>query len=109
MRHTRAHHRKIKRLHEICFRIIHFDETSSEVLLETDDSVSIRNINLQLLAIKMYKTSKGLSPPIKSELYENRNEHQHNLRHNSEFAIPAVNSVYRGTESVSFLGLKIWI
>ena len=30
------------------------------------------------------------------------------MRHNSQFTIPAVNSAYHGTESVSFLDPKIW-
>ena len=30
------------------------------------------------------------------------------MRNNSELSIPAVNSVYHGTERVSFLGPKIW-
>ena len=55
----------------------------------------------------MYKAHKGLSPPIKTEIFEKKNEHQYNLKHNSEFTIPAVNSVYNGTENVSFLGPKI--
>ena len=37
-----------------------------------------------------------------------RIEHQHNLRHNSPFTIPGVNSLYHGTEIVSFLSPKIW-
>ena len=30
------------------------------------------------------------------------------MRYNSQFIIPAVNSVCHGTESISFLGPKIW-
>ena len=86
--------------------MIYSDKTSSfEALL--DSSVSIHNRNLQLLAIEMYKASKSLSPPIITELFEKKNDHQYNLRHNSQFTIPAVNSVYHGTESVSLLGPKI--
>ena len=83
MRHSRARHRKISRLHEPCLRIIYCDKKSSKGHhLEKDGSVSIHNINLQLLAIEMYKVSKGLFLPIKSELYGKWNEHQYNLRHN---------------------------
>ena len=87
----------------------HNDKTSSfEALIEKDDSVSIHNRNLQLLAIEMYKSSKGLSPPFINKLFERKNEHQYNLRHNYQFPIPAVDSAYHGTENVSFLGPKIW-
>ena len=58
-------HNKINRLHERCLRKIYSDNTSFfEALLERGSSVFIHNRNLQLLDIKMYKASKGLSPPI---------------------------------------------
>ena len=56
----------------------------------------------------MYKAGKVLFPPIISELFEQKNKHHYNLRHDLEFTIPAVNSMYHGTESISFLGPKIW-
>ena len=56
----------------------------------------------------MYKANKCLSPPIITEQFEKKNERQYNLRHNSQFTIPTVNSVYHETENVSFLGPKIW-
>ena len=108
MRHSRANHSKINRLHKLCLRIIYSDKTSSfEALLVKDGSDSIRNRHLQLLAIKMQKASQGLPPPIITVLFEKKNEHQYNLRHISQFTIPALNLVYRGTESVSFLCPKI--
>ena len=56
----------------------------------------------------MYKASKGLSLPIMTGLFEKKNEHQYNLGHNSEFAIPVLYSLYHGTKMVLFLGHKIW-
>ena len=109
MCYSRVNHSKINRLHENCLHIIYSDKISSfEALLEKDGSVSRYNRNRQLLAIEMYKASKGLSLPITTELFEKKNDNQYNLRHNSQFTIPDVNSVYHGTESVSFLGPKIW-
>ena len=37
-----------------------------------------------------------------------RAENSYNLRQVSEFARPMVKSVYHGTESISYLGPKIW-
>ena len=37
------------------------------------------------------------------------NEHQYNLRHNLQFTITTVNSVYHEIESASFLGPKFEI
>ena len=71
MCHSRANHSKINRLGERCLRIIYSDKTSSfEALLEKEGPVSIHNRNFQLVATGMYKASKGLSPPIITELFE---------------------------------------
>ena len=56
----------------------------------------------------MYKATKGLPPPIITELFYKKNDHQYKLRHNSQFTISSVNSVYHGTERVSFPCRKSW-
>ena len=48
-----------------------------------------------------------LSPPIVTELFEQKNEYRYNLRHSSRLTTPAVNLVYHGTESVSSFGAKV--
>ena len=48
-----------------------------------------------------------LSPPIVTELFEQKNEYRYNLRHSSRLTTPAVNLVYHGTESVSSFGVKV--
>ena len=63
--HSRANNSKINRLHERCLRIIYSDKQSSyEAFSEKDCSVSIHSRNLRILATKMYKVGKGLSPPL---------------------------------------------
>ena len=90
-------------------RIIYSDKTLSfQALLEKEGSISMHNRDLQLLAIKMYNTSKAPSPLIIIELFKKKERNQYNLRHDSQFAILAVNLVSHETESVSFLGPKIW-
>ena len=65
MFHTRANNSKINRLQERCLRKIYSGKQSSfEVLLEKDSSVSIHQRNLQVLATEMYQVRKGLSPGI---------------------------------------------
>ena len=56
----------------------------------------------------MYKVSKDMSLPQITELFARRNEHPHNLRHNVKFSQPFLNSVCCGSESISYLGPKIW-
>ena len=101
--------KKINRLHERCLRIIYCDKQSSfQELLEKDSSVSIHARNIQIDATEMYKVSKGMSPPQITVLFARRDEHLYNLRHNAEFLQPLVNFVRCGTESIAYLGRKIW-
>ena len=61
---------------------------------------------LQTLATKMFKVYKNLSPAIAADLFHVW-QNNHNLRHDSYFAVPNVKSVYHGTESLSNLGPRI--
>ena len=108
MCHSRLINNKINRLHERCLRIVYSDKKSSfEDLLTKDGSVSVHTRNIQVLAIEMFKTYKNLSPPIFNEIFQKR-ENTYNLRNFTFFTIPAVNSVYNGSESISNLGPRIW-
>ena len=108
MFHSRITKNKINRLHERCMRLIYGDKTSSfEELLEQDKSVSIHTRNLQMLVTEMFKVYRSMSPPIFSELFRGR-DICYNLQSNSNFAVPHVKSVFHGSESISYLGPKIW-
>ena len=101
--HSRTNNRKINRLHERCLRIIYNDKQSSFIkLLENDNSVSMHQRNLQILAIEMFKVS--LSTVLMNDIFKLRGEQTYNLRKLSQFYRPKVNSVYNGNETVSFLG-----
>ena len=56
----------------------------------------------------MFKIKNDLSPEIMTELFEQRNEHHYNLRNSVHFITPQIRTVYHGSESISFLGPKIW-
>ena len=56
----------------------------------------------------MYKVANGVSPKIMNEIFQLREKSHYNLRYTSEFIIPPIYSVYLGSESVSYLGPKIW-
>ena len=121
--HSRTNNRKINRLLERCLRIIYNDKQSSFIkLLEKDNSVSIHQRNLQILAIEMFKVSNGLSPVLNNDIFKLRGEQIYNLRKLSQFHGEQIynlrkisqfhrlkeNSVYNGIEWVSFLGPIIW-
>ena len=51
---------RINNLHERSFRIVYDYESSFQELLELDNSVSIQNRNIRLLAIELFKVKNGL-------------------------------------------------
>ena len=107
--HSRANNGKINRPHEHCLRIIYLDKQSLfETLLEKDGSFSVHNQNLQILATEMHTIKNDLSPLIVTELFEQRNSQHYDLKQNSQFTITPVRTVYHGSESIPFLGPKIW-
>ena len=75
--------------------------------MERDGSVPIHNRNLQILVTETFKVYNNVDPAIFTEILKNQNP-SYQLRHTLYFSIPPVRSVYNGTESVSFLGPKIW-
>ena len=56
----------------------------------------------------MFKVSNGLSPVLMNDIFKLRGVQTYSLRKLSQFYRPKVNSLYNGTESVSFLGPIIW-
>ena len=110
MCHSRENNNKINRLHESCLRIIYNNNKrpSFNALLEEYGSVSIHEKNIKILGTEMFKVRKNLAPPQMYEIFKLKDESQYNLRHNSPFSSPVVKSVYKGTESLSFLRPKIW-
>ena len=103
MFHSRQLNGRINRLHERALRITYNDENSSfEKLLEKDNSVSIHQRNLQVLAIEMLKLYRQISPDFLNEIFI-RKTTSYNLREKYVFG-----RIYHGTESIVYLRPKIW-
>ena len=92
---------KINRIYDRCLRII-YNEKLFEKLLNKDNSVSIHYNNIHTLAIKLYKIA-NISPKIMSEVFKLRDTPCYNLQHTSHFSTVPIHSVYKGTESASYL------
>ena len=108
MFHSRSLNNKINRIHERALRITYNDKSSNfQELLDKDNSVTIHHRNIRTLAIETYKFLQGLSPPLFSEIFVER-ELSYSLRGDNPLARRRVNSVRHRTESVSFLAPKIW-
>ena len=55
----------------------------------------------------MFQIKHGQSPEIVSDIFTQTTQH-YNFRQNRDFRIRSVKSVYHGSESISYLGPKIW-
>ena len=81
--------------------------TSFENLLIKDKSFTIHHQNIQLLAIEIYKAIHNLPGGNLGEFFVTNN-HNYNLRSESELLLPNVSSVSKGQNSISYFGSVIW-
>ena len=68
----------------------------------------IHHRNLQKLAIKMYKAKHKLSPRPILQLFEEQQQHTHDLRNKRHWQVPKINTVSYGMESLRYRGPLIW-
>ena len=99
---------RINRLHERGLRMVYKDyNLSFNELLHKENSFSIHHRNLQKLAIEMYKAYNDLSPFLVKSIFPMR-EIPYNLRNFNPFQSTNVHTVFKGAETISFRGPKIW-
>ena len=104
---SRTLNNKINSKHKRALRISYKDYVSTyKHLLEKDNSVSIHQRNLQMLAAEMFKVFKKMPPKILNDIFIQKTAN-YDLRNNSFLHTRKVTSVYHGTDSLSFLGPKI--
>ena len=88
--------------------MIYNDKISNcEELLDKDSSVFIHHNNIHALAIEMYEVANDMSPDIMNEVFKLRSTPHYNLRQTSHFSTDPIHSIYKGTESATYLGPKI--
>ena len=115
MFHSRRINIRINNLHFRALRIVCLDKESSfEEHLRKDSSVTIHHRNLQLLAIEMYKSSRGIRPVFMNDIFpkcENictdnvsANTHSHSNFYNSSNP----RSVNYGLNTLRSFGPKVW-
>ena len=101
---SRKLNNKINKLHERCLQIVYSDNTSSfEELLETDNSVSVHQRNIQVLATELYKIINGLSPKIMKEVSPFNENTSYNTRNKRKFHLRSIKLVTFGSEMLSHL------
>ena len=102
MCHSRTLNDKINRI------VNNNKRSSSQNLLSRDWSVSVHTRNLQKLALEMYKVSRGIVTKILADIFSSNSRVNYDLHYQSEFSRPLVKSVFNGTETISYLGPRIW-
>ena len=108
MNHSRKLNNRINRIHERALRVVYNDENSTfDELLTKDNSVKVHDRNLQVLVTEIFKVKMGVSPVIMNEIFKIRNCN-YKTRNFSAFQSECVKRVHYGTETVSFLGPKLW-
>ena len=107
MFHSRTLNNRINMIQERALRIVYKDENSSfNELLQRDKSFTIHERNIQALSIEIYKVINGICPEIMNEVFQLKE----NLQYCSKFPFKSQNvrTVTYGTETLRFLGPKIW-
>ena len=102
---SRALNDKINSIHKRALRLVYLDFTSSFAdLLKKDNSVTIHQRNIQLVAIEMFKVAKRLGPEIMRDLFV----FNKNTNRDRTFKRPKVKSKYNGENSLRYFGPIVW-
>ena len=109
MFHRKTLNSRVNKLHERTLKTVYQDYSSSFTeLLEKNNSTTMHNRNIQLLATELFKVKNGLSPHFMNEIFVENSQHYYDLRKKTEFKRNNVKTVYNGTETLTFLGPRIW-
>ena len=107
MFHSRKMNNRINKIHEISLRIVYKDNASTfRELLQKDNSVSIHERNIQNLAIELYKVINGFSTELMSIIFPLKENMLYCSK--NKFKTRNVHTVKYGTETLAYLGPKIW-
>ena len=109
MFHGRELNRKINRIHERSLRIVLKDYNSSfNGLLKMNKSVCIHRINIQSLAIELFKVKENLSNTITSDTLPNKTLN-YDLRSQTVFFFRnTVNTTKFGLNSLRYFASEVW-
>ena len=107
MMHSRSLNRRINNIHKRSLRVVYDDyESSFLALLEKDDAFTVHERNIQTLAIEVFKVVQGISPKIMKNVFPIKKEVKYCSK--NIFESHNVKTVHNGTETISYLGPKIW-
>ena len=108
MFHSRYINHKINKLHERALKIVYNDHFSSfEELHSKEESLTVHQRNLQILATEMHKMLNGLSPDIMQGIIEIKSNY-YNTRNAPAFSSRNTKTVRYGLQTISYMAPKIW-
>ena len=81
MFHSRKLNSRVNKLHKTALRIVYQDCASSFTeLLEKDNSPTIHNRNIKLLATELFKVKNELWPSFMNEIFVENAQHYYDFR-----------------------------
>ena len=108
MFYSRKTNNRINKFLERVLRLVYSDyESTFEDLLTKDGSFTVHHYNIQTLAIELYKVYNNISQTIFGELFTINNNGYY-LRSKSDFVIPQIRTVLKGSNSIRYFGPIIW-
>ena len=97
----------LNHVHETALRIVYRNNSLCfDQLLQIDKSYNIHHKNIQTLAIELYKVKNNLSNQIMQEVFEKHESVDYNLRFQTDFVLPGVNTTYFNLHSLRYSPLK---
>ena len=105
MFHRREFNNKTNFFYEITLRITYSEKSYllQDLLKRILSSFAIHHKNMQALATKMFKVKNNIAPKIMKEVFAPKMS-PYELYNNNVFKRRRINSLWHGTELVSYLG-----
>ena len=109
MFHSREPNNHISRIYERALRLVYQDNSLSFAkLLEKDNSVTIHQRNLQVLATEIFKLKNGLGSKTMKEVFEIQNLAYNFHLEATHFRTENLKKTHYYIQSVRYLGQNIW-
>ena len=100
---------QVNKLHERALRIFYQDYSSSFTeLREKDNSTTIHNRNIQLLANELFKVKNGLSLPFMNKIFVENAQHYYDLRKKLNLREIILKRCTAEPKLLTFSGDRIW-
>ena len=107
MFHSRELNNPINSIHERALRLVYQDNSLSFAeLLEKDNSVTIHQRNLQVLATDIFQLKNGLVSEIMNVVFETQNPAYNFRSEATHFKTENIKTTNDGIQSVRYLGPK---